>query len=126
MLSDNFLDTSAYENRNNEKYTGLPCAFKTAADMFSVIAGDQTGIVVPYGDSLKLVADFKSCFDPKEKIRILKKLQKYTVSVYSNTLQKIGNAIRTIDETFYLLDSAYYDAEELGLLLEQKFTLLCI
>ncbi len=126
LLSDNFVDTFAYKNRHNENYTGLPCAFKTAADSFSVIDGNQTGIVVPYGDSLKLVADFQSCFDPKEKIRILKKLQKYTVSVYSNTLQKIGKAISTIDGTFYLLDPAYYDSEEFGLLCEPKFTLLCI
>ena len=79
LLDNNPLGTVAYRNRNNKIYTGLPCAFQTAAEEFSVIDGGQTGIVVPYGDALRLVADFQKCHDPKEKVRILKQLQKYTI-----------------------------------------------
>ena len=124
LLSDNLLGAIAYRDQNSETYSGLPCAFKTAAELFSVIDGGQTGIVVPYGDSLKLVADFQNCHDPREKFRILKQMQKYTVAVYSNTLLNIEKAIKTVDNTFYLLDPAYYDTEELGLLLEPKWSLL--
>ncbi len=124
LLNDNPLGTVAYLNRNNENYTGLPCAFQAAAEAFSVIDGGQTGIVVPYGDAVKLVTDFEKCRDPNEKMRILKQLQKYTVSVYSHTLEKIGQAVRIVDNTFYLLYSDYYDAEEYGLLLEAKFPFL--
>jgi CRISPR-associated endonuclease/helicase Cas3 len=124
LLNDNLLGAVAYRNRNNEKYTGLPCAFQTAANAFSVIDGGQTGIVIPYGEAMQLVADFQRSFDPKEKIRILKQLQKYTVSVYSHTLEKIGEAVRIVDKTFYLLNPDYYDTEEYGLLLESKFSFL--
>jgi CRISPR-associated endonuclease/helicase Cas3 len=124
LLNDNPLATVAYLNRNNESYTGLPCAFQTAADAFSVIDGGQTGIVVPYGDAIKLVADFQKSRNPNEKMRILKQLQKYTVSVYSHTLKKIGQAVRIIDNTFYLLNPEYYDDQEQGLLLEAKFSFL--
>jgi hypothetical protein len=48
-------------------YQGLPCAFQTAADEFSVIDGIQTGVVVPYGEALKLVDEFKRSHEPKGK-----------------------------------------------------------
>ena len=126
LLNDNPLGTIAYENRNNKKYYGLPSAFQTAADNFSVIKGGQTGIVVPYGNALQLVSDFQYCQDPKEKMRILKTLQKYTVSVYSHTLEKLGKAISVIDNSFYLLSPDYYDTEEYGLLLEPQFSFYCV
>jgi len=118
LLNDNPLGKSAYENRNNKNYSGLPCAFQTAADEFSVIDEGQIGIVVPYGDALKLVNDFQQCYDPKKKMRILRDLQKYTVSVYPHTLKQLKKAVRIVDDAFYLLNSDYYDSKEKGLLLE--------
>jgi CRISPR-associated endonuclease/helicase Cas3 len=126
LLSHNPLGTVAYRNRNDEAYRGLPSAFRTAAEAFSVIDGGQTGIVVPYGDAMQLVYDFQCCYDPKGKMRILKQLQKYTVSVYSHTLEKIGQAVRIVDNAFYLLNPDYYDPEEQGLLLEAKFSFYCV
>jgi len=126
LLSDNPLGTVAYRNRNNKGYKGLPCAFQTAAEAFSVIDGGQTGVVVPYGDALKLVGEFQRSYDPKEKMRILKQLQKFTVSVYSHTLEKLGQAISIVDNTFLLLSSDYYDSKEQGLLLEAKFSFYCV
>jgi len=124
LLNDNTLDTVSYRDRNNEVYKGLPSAFRTAADEFSVIDGVQIGIVVPYGDAMKLVDAFQSCYNPKGKMRILKKLQKYTVSVYSNSLDRIKQAVSLIDDTFYLLSPDYYDAAEQGLKREAMNSLL--
>lgn len=124
LLNDNPIGTIAYRNRNQNDYTGLPCAFRMAADAFSVIDGGQTGIVVPYGDALRLVGEYRGCYDPKKKMRILKQLQKYTVSVYSDKLKKIEMAITPVDNVFYLLDPDYYDENEYGLLLETKFSFL--
>lgn len=127
LLNDNLLGTGAFKSRKNYDYPGLPCAFRTAAEAFSVIEGAQTGIVVPYGDALKLVSDFQRCYNPKEKMRILKKLQKYTVSVYSNVLIKldsIGGILENIDDTFFLLSLDYYDAEGQGLKSEAMFYFL--
>lgn len=124
LLNDNPLGMVAYLNRNNESYAGLPCAFQTAADAFSVIDGGKVGIVVPYGDAIKLVVAFSECRDLKEKMRILKQLQKYTVCVYPHILGKIRGAVRIIDDTFYFLNPDYYDDQEQGLLLEAKFSFL--
>jgi CRISPR-associated endonuclease/helicase Cas3 len=124
LLSNNPLGTSAYKNRNNMNYVGLPSAFRTAAEEFSVIDGVQVGIVVPYGDAMKLVDAFLACYRPKEKMRILKRLQKYTVSVYENSLDEIRQAVIIVDDTFYLLSPDYYDAEEQGLKRETMFSLL--
>ncbi len=124
LLDQNTLETVAYRNRHSKVYAGLPCAFQTAADEFSVIDGMQTGVVVPYGDSLKLVDEFQHSFDPKEKLRILNKLQKYSVSVYSTSLDDIKQGASLVDDTFYLLSPDYYDAEELGLRREAMLSLL--
>ncbi|RLE15967.1 MAG: hypothetical protein DRJ14_09405 [Acidobacteria bacterium] len=127
LLSNNPLGTSAYKNRNNMNYVGLPSAFRTAAEEFSVIDGVQVGIVVPYGDAMKLVDAFLACYHPKEKMRILKQLQKYTVSVYAKSLKeldKIERAVSLVDDTFYLLSPDYYDAEEQGLMSKAMFSLL--
>jgi len=124
LLSDNPLGTVAYRNRNNKEYTGLPCAFKTASKEFSVIDGTQIGIVVPYGDAMKLIDEFKKSYIPKEKMRILKKLQQYTVSVYADSLNDISQAVDIVEDTFYLLSPDYYDVEEQGLKREAMLSLL--
>lgn len=130
LLDSNTLGTVAYKNRKNEDYTGLPCAFQTAAEEFSVIDGAQIGIVVNYGDSPKLVKDFEQTINLKEKIRIIKQLQKYTVSVHSNS-EKLKNlneahAVRFVDDSFYLLNSEYYDSNDMGLLLDVNLSPLVV
>jgi len=127
LLSNNPLGAIAYRNRHNKDYTGLPSAFRTAADEFSVIEGTQIGVVVPYGDALKLIDEFQHAYSSKEKMRILKQLQKYTVSVYSNnsnTWDEIKHAVSIVGDTFYLLSPDYYDAKEQGLKREAMFSLL--
>jgi CRISPR-associated endonuclease/helicase Cas3 len=124
LLNENSLGSVAYRNSNNRDYKGLPCAFQTAADEFSVIDGIQIGVVVPYGEALKLVDEFQRSHEPKEKMRILKQLQKYTVSVYSDSLDEIKQAASLVDDTFYLLSPDYYDAEEQGLKREAMFSFL--
>ncbi|MBW6458564.1 MAG: hypothetical protein K0B52_05305, partial [FCB group bacterium] len=124
LLDKNSLGSIAYRNRSNSNYIGLPSAFRTAADEFSVMDGTQIGVVVPYGDALILVEKFERSYEPKEKMRILKQLQKYTVSVYSDTLDEIKQAAALVDDTFYLLSTDYYDSEELGLRREAMFSFL--
>ncbi|MDR1911211.1 MAG: CRISPR-associated helicase Cas3' [Helicobacteraceae bacterium] len=127
LLNHNTLEVTAYEEQNQRKYQGLPCAFKSAADKFSVIDRGQTGIVVPYGGAMKLVERLKAEYNLKDKMNTLKKLQKYTISVYSYVLNKLekAGAITMIDDTFYLLSSEYYD-DKAGLLLEDKFSFMYV
>lgn len=126
LLNDNPLGAHAYKDRADETYRGLPTAFQTAAEAFSVIDGGQTGIVVPFGEAMELVAAFQKSFNPMEKMRVLRHLQKYTVNVYSHVLSKLvdAGAIRAVDDTFYLLSPDWYDAEEQGLLSETRLQLL--
>jgi CRISPR-associated endonuclease/helicase Cas3 len=126
LLNDNSLATIAYQSRNNVMYTGLPCAFQSAAKAFSVIDAAQTGVIVPYGDALQIIKGYENCYEPKDKMRILKKLQKYTVSVYSHDLKQLESegAVDKIDDTFYLLSPDYYDTSEQGLTREALFSLL--
>jgi CRISPR-associated endonuclease/helicase Cas3 len=123
LLSQNIYGVKAYKSQNDLPYHGLPCAFKTAAEEFSVIDEGQIGIVVPYGEATELVKQFRGTYDPKEKSSILKKLQKYTVSVYPHTLQELRKAVIIIDGCFYFLeDDDYYD-EEQGLLNTSRLSL---
>jgi CRISPR-associated endonuclease/helicase Cas3 len=121
LLSDNILAVETYKNQNSEQYRGLPCAFQTVARKFFVIDQEQTGIVVPYGKAEDLVKQFQAEHEPKAKAKILKQLQKYTVSVYSHTLGKLleGKAIKMIENSFYFLYSDYYYKEQ-GLLLDTE------
>ncbi|HRR34900.1 MAG TPA: hypothetical protein P5026_12415, partial [Kiritimatiellia bacterium] len=122
LLNDNPLGAHAYKDRAGETYRGLPAAFKTAADAFSVIDGGQSGIVVPYGEAMELVAAFQKSFNPMEQARTLKRLQKFTVNVYFHTLSKLvdAGAIRAVDDTFYRLSPDWYDEVEQGLLSEPR------
>jgi CRISPR-associated endonuclease/helicase Cas3 len=122
LLSTNVLAVETYKSQNSEQYRGLPCAFQTAARNFSVIDQGQTGIVVPYGEAENLVKQFQSEYKPKAKAKILKQLQKYTVSVYSHVLGKLmeKKAVKMIEDSFYFLYSDYYYNEEQGLLLEAE------
>lgn len=126
LLSKNPLGTAAYKSRHQKDYSGLPCAFQKAADEFSVIDGGQIGIIVPYGNAMKLVSDFENTFNPKIKIRILKELQKYSVSVYIDSIVEINHAVSIVDNMFYLLSPDYYDVNEQGLKRDSLFTFLCV
>lgn len=131
LLSENSIGQAAYRGRQNgDSYTGLPCAFESAANEFSVIDSTQTGVVVPYGDALQLVSQFEQSYNPMEKVQIMKKLQKYTVSVYDNVLnglieQRAMVVVRDVEKSFYLLSPDYYDKDR-GLQREALYNLLCI
>jgi CRISPR-associated endonuclease/helicase Cas3 len=65
LLSKNPLGAEAYKGRNdNREYSGIPCAFDRAAKEFSVIDAVQTGVVVPYGEALRLVSKFENTYEP--------------------------------------------------------------
>lgn len=125
LLSSNPLGVEAYKSRQGKVYKGLPAAFETAAKEFSVIDAAQTGVVVQYGDANKLIDEFRQTYAPKEKMRILKRLQKYTVSVYENMLEdlKREGAVDIVEDAFYLLALDYYDPEQ-GLRREALYSLL--
>lgn len=122
LLNDNPLATQAYKDQNNgQPYKGLPAAFQSAADHFSVIDNGQVGIVVPYGNAMEHIARFQTEYDPVKRPRLLQQLQQFSVNVFSQTLGYLleAKAIHPINDSFYLLSPDWYD-DEYGLMKEPK------
>ena len=115
-------------------------AFQSAAEHFAVIPGIHIGIVVPYaksgdtGEVQSLVSDFiatgellRTTFDRetraviyRERSRILRRLQQYTVSAFPSRENAIQQIASKIDDAFYLLSPDHYDPV-IGLTDEQGF-----
>ena len=140
-LGANLRAKTAYADAHGgQPYPGLHSAFQSAAEHFAVIPGVHIGVVVPYAkpgapDEVQtLVSDFldtserlRTTFDRearaaiyRERSRILRRLQQYTVSVYPSREAAIQQMASKIDDAFYLLSSAHYDSV-MGLTDEQGF-----
>ena len=141
LLGANRRARAAYADAHGcRPYPGLHSAFQSAAEHFAVIPGVHIGVVVPYAKSgapdevQSLVSDFlatgerlRSTFDRearaaiyRERSRILRRLQQYTVSVYPSREAAIQQMASRIDDAFYLLSPDHYDPV-IGLTDEQGF-----
>lgn len=93
-------------------------AFKTAGTLFKVIDNNTTDLIVPYNDEAKeLISRLEK---PDENYTLLlRKLQRYTVSIYSGTRNKLADeqAFRVLDCGAVILDNVYYD-DAVGVKLE--------
>jgi hypothetical protein len=141
VLGKNILARQAFKDTHNGvSYSGLHSAFQFAAEHFTVIEGSHISVVVPYikpGDTDEvqaLVSDFistgerlRGIFDRevcaaiyRERSRILRRLQQYTISVFSSCETTIQQLASKIDDAFYLLSPDHYDPV-IGLTDEQGF-----
>ena len=116
LLSNNDKNNKEYikESGNDVEYV-LRQAYKTAGDNFKVIDNDTISLVVRYKDSYELVEEYKNNYSISEKKLTLKKLQRYTVSLFKNdnVLKELQErrAITYLDEenNILLLDADYYN-----------------
>lgn len=132
-LGKNIRAAQAFKDAHGDRpYPGLHAAFQFAAEHFAVIDGFHIGVVVPYESPgnpnavQQLVTDFNdSCnrfvhtFDResratifRERSRILRRLQQYTVSVYANKesdIKQIATPIGDAFDAFYFLAPDRYD-----------------
>ena len=116
MLSNNDKGRGNFENRTGQAYNHyLAQAFATVGGRFSVIPNLTKTVVVYYGESEKLLDAFKAAEKIDEKIKLLHKLQGYTVSLFDYEYKKFmgERAISLFDEDFgiYVLDKSYYSGE---------------
>lgn len=85
-------------------------AFRTAGDLFEVIDSHTVDVIVPYNDEAEeLIYRLEQ---PDENYRILlRKTQKFTVSIYSQTQKKLveNYALRQLECGAVILDRTYYD-----------------
>lgn len=125
MLSRNDYGKQNYKNKTGNQFSHfIPHAFHSADENFSMIDKKTRSIVVIFGAAEKLIEKYRK--QPigvftKEKVRILKKLQKYSVSLYEWQLKKLAeqNGIYPLDEeTGILILMKYYYSKETGVVLE--------
>lgn len=94
---------------------GLRQSFKSAGDAFAAIDAPTRGIFVPYGDTGRdLIARMCGAFDIKVEYELLRKAQRYTVSVFPNVLEKLqrAQALYEVQDTgMYYLDDRFYSSE---------------
>ena len=93
-------------------------AFKTAGSLFQVIDNNTTDVIVPFHDeATKLIADLEREQSPAELRKLLRQLQKYSVSVYAGTQRALEQAGAVYEmqcghnesSIVRVLDSGFYD-----------------
>ena len=120
LLSVNRQRSSPEINRNRRFYTGQ--AFRSAGEKFRVIDDCSVSVVVPYNEEAgRMIADLHSDIRMDEQMKILRKIQKYTVGIYEHTERKLKEkrALDMLNCGVYVLDERYYD-DEAGILIEGK------
>lgn len=125
MLCGNNCGKQNYKYRTGSDFSHYTAhSFHTADESFSVIDQNTKSVVVMFGEAEKLTEEYRNQpvkIITKEKIKILKKLQKYSVSLYEWQLKRLAeqNALYFLDEDtgIMLLSSLYYSLET-GVVLE--------
>ena len=99
----------------------LSQAFKTAGTLFEVIDSKTKSVIVPYNKKAKaIIAKLESDISPAEAVELLRKAQKYTVSVYAAAEKKLiekGALSMNQSGVLYLKDRSFYN-NEFGVTLE--------
>lgn len=114
MLSTNNSGRGNYRNRTGKPYEHfLTQAFSSASSYYHTIDSNTESVVVSYGESEKMLETYKQTKSLKDKLDIIKQLNKYSISLYrgsefENLVKK--SAIRITDDEFGLkvLDKGYY------------------
>jgi CRISPR-associated endonuclease/helicase Cas3 len=85
LLSVNRCGWNVYKSRMDKRGVIPPelrCAIRSAAEEFYVIDKGSTDIIVPYGEGMELLSKYSATLDLADKRKLLRKLGKYSVSVY--------------------------------------------
>ena len=119
----------------NKALTFCGQAFKKAGSEFKVIDSSTTNVIVPYNEEAEaIIAALGSEQNPKETVRLLRQAQKYAVSIYEGTKQKLEqeSAIYTLccgnlqSCTVQVLEKRFYHADH-GITLEGgEHEVLCL
>lgn len=125
MLSNNKYGKDNYQNKTGMRFSHfIPQAFNSADISFNVINENTKSVVVMYGDACNLIEEYRkqpSNEITKEKIKAIKKLQKYSVGLYEWQLKKLSEqqALTMLDEEtgIMVLNENYY-SKKVGVVLE--------
>jgi CRISPR-associated endonuclease/helicase Cas3 len=131
LLSNNCVGKQNYKNRTEQDYRHiLTQAFDTASTEYSVINNNTEAVVVCYDKAESLINKYKTCINIADRISLIRKLTKYSVSLYRETdIKKLTEqgAISILDDEFgiKLLNKCFY-SNELGVMIETDMPSLII
>jgi len=89
-------------------------AFETAGKAFEVICSDTYGVLIPYNEEAdNLILDLNDDISNEEFIRLSRKAQKYTVSLYAGQYRKLkdSQAVEQLKSGVVVLRKNYFDME---------------
>jgi CRISPR-associated endonuclease/helicase Cas3 len=113
LLSLNTLSMDAYKST----YGAAPDillrqSFRSAASEFHVIDSPTRGVIVPYKDGDEVIKDLCGVFGLEKQGKLLKRAQRYSVSLFSYQFEKLlkAGAIQEVQEGAGIcyLDKQYY------------------
>lgn len=115
MLSANSKAVDVYR-RANRKSPLLPfCqSFATAGKLFKVIDSQTQGVIVPYGNGKKIIADLCASEDITREKALMKQAQRYSVNCYEQTFRNLAQAgaLHNIGESgVYCLCEQHYSKD---------------
>lgn len=97
-------------------------SFGTAGKIFQAIDAPTQAVIVPYAEGKEIIAGLCSAFEPAKAYQLLRRAQKYSVSVFPNVMQKLKElkAVNPVQEgeEIYYLDERYY-SRDFGLSTEE-------
>ncbi len=88
--------------------------WRTAGEQFNVIDEDTTAVAVPYGEGKEIITELNSLSSYENEKKLIKKVQKYCVSVRSSVFKELkeARAVWLLGETgVWALREEFYDNE---------------
>ncbi len=112
MLSANSKAVNVYIRANhNMKLLPFCQSFATAGKLFKVIDSQTQGVIVPYGNGKRIIADLCASEDITREKTLLKQAQRYAVNCYEQTFRNLdqAGALHNIRESgVYCLHEQHY------------------
>lgn len=99
---------------HKETHWELAQAFRTAGKLFEVIDRNTEAVLVPYDKKAEnLIASLNNALTPNEAASLIRKAQKYTVSIYAGTKKALieNGAIYEAYNGIIILDKRFYNSE---------------
>ncbi len=123
LLSTNQYGRKAYLDFHGRSYPGLMAqAYRQAGSTFRALDSPTTPVLVPWGDGGLLIEALETTTDLHALPSLLRRLQRYTVSVYQDDLTRLqaNHALsQPQDLGVWIVDKAYYD-KTLGLTTDRQ------
>jgi len=116
LLSTNAISVGAYTRSNNQAPPlHLRQSFMTAANAFKAIDSPTEGVIVPYGEGERIIAELSASSRFDDKTSLLKEAQRYSVNLFPYELARFKEKRRLYEawegSGIYCLDERHYNED---------------